>query len=157
LAEDVVLKELNVSLSYNKVTISKDGFISGINGNTETFPLNEPSISISGAIARIQSWFDHGLEWLQDECETYQGERIFRTFQIHSVGLVNGKLNASKVHCFFGLKASGNMLIPDLVFVAECEDLRPEERNGSSVGTLSDFNKPCPPFCEGNTDYTVFK
>jgi len=157
LAEDLELKELNTSLSYNKVTISKDWLISGFSENSETFPLSEPSISISSAITRIQTWSNIGLEWLQEECETYLGARIFSTFQVHSFSLANCNLNASKVYCFFGLKASENMLIPDLVFVAVSEGQELGNQNGSVMGILTDFVRPCPPFCEGNTNYTIFK
>jgi len=157
MTEDVLLKETEVSKTFREATISKSSLISGINEKTVAFPLSEPSISISNSVPRIQSWLDHCLSWFQDECTTYEGARIFKTFNVYSASLANCDLNASKVYCFFGFKELENMQVPDLIFVAVCDGFPSENQHNSSMGILTDFGRPCPPFCPDAIHYNIFK
>jgi hypothetical protein len=157
LTEDVVLKEVEVSKTFREATISKSSHISGIRESTDPLPLSEPFISISNSAPRIQSWLDYSLSWFQDECSTYEGTRIFKTFNVYSASLANCDLNASKVYCFFGFKELENMQVPDLIFVAVCDGFASENQYNSSMGILTDFGRPCPPFCPDAIHYNIFK
>jgi len=154
LREEVELEEY-LSKTFRKATISLESHISEISENTITYSPSEPFISISNAIARIQTWLNQCLSWFEFECNKYNGERIFKTFDVYSASLTNCDLNSSKVYCFFGFNESNNMLIPDLIFIA----VHAESGNhcDSFGGILGDYSKPCPPFCNGIVNYNVFK
>lgn len=156
LTEEVVLEEY-ISKTFLKATISLESHISDISENTITYSPSIPYISISNAVTRIRSWLNQCLSWFQYECDTYNGERIFKTFEVYSASLTNCDLNTSKVYCFIGFNESNNLLIPDLIFVAVCEEPASGNQCDSSGRILSDYSKPCPPFCYNISNYNVFK
>jgi hypothetical protein len=163
MTQDVVLVEEEVIRKTKKTTISKNHQVVDVREEVQLPFMNEPIIGETKSIFRIQNWFNQCLDWFYYECMTYEGARIFKTFNVSSVDLVSTNPNVSEVYCFFGFRESliQNMQVPDLIFVAVDSTCMQVMLNGAEnvpvTGNIADFSSPCPPFCNKATDYIIFK
>ncbi len=104
LTENVVLREVEVIKKVRETTISANLSVSSVREEIHSPFISEPLIGISDSVERIRLWSNQCLDWFYYECSTFEGARIFKTFNVNSADLVNGNPNVSKVYCFFWIQ-----------------------------------------------------
>lgn len=162
LTENVILREVEVIKKVRETTISTNLLISSVREETQSPLISEPLIGISDSVERIRSWSNQCLDWFYYECSTFEGARVFKTFNVNSADLVNGNPNVSEIYCFFGFRESfiQNMQVPDLIFVAVNGSSQQENYSAPTsdpVSIMADFSSPCPPFCGNASGFIIFK
>jgi hypothetical protein len=161
LRDDIDLVEKVFIKKVKKVTLTKNLQIKSHRDETQLPIENEPLISNTQSIYKIQLWQNKCLDWFYCESEEYKGYRIFNSFRVPLADLAKNIPTVSKIVCFMGLKTSTiyNRLVPVLIFVAIDGVTRSAEFINSNdqtiVGNAADFDSPCPPFCKDESSFTM--
>ncbi|MGS2763405.1 hypothetical protein [Sinomicrobium sp. M5D2P9] len=166
LDKELVLSEKKETVSVKRTTLSKDLEIKSVYNEIESSVYNEPTIPEGVSLKEVELWKNSCLDWFYHECTDYKGKRIFNTFTIPFVDLINGDNDYNKVICLFAFKDSSiyNRLIPVLIFVS-VNNTSVQTQSMSSMADMyetemtsntMDWSQPCPPFCREEPDADVF-
>lgn len=142
LEADLILTEKHTVTTTRQFVFSKDG-ANFKNENTESKSVKKPFISIDNAVSIIENWRNNAMEWINMECNKYNGQRIFRQFFVPLQDIQSE--NLTKSICTFALKQSEsfNKVLPTLVFInqKQIENLIDIE--------IFDWTRPSPPYTTG--------
>ena len=162
LKQEIKLIEKKKIITTLKTTLSKDIDIVSCKEEVEIPFSNQPLIKEKISVSGIEMWKDQGLDWFYKEIVTNGGESIFNVFNIPLTDLIRENQKYNEVICFFAFNYSTlyEKSMPTLIFVANDNETSEAEiindfEGETSISTIYDWSRPCPPFCKNKSKYKL--
>jgi len=157
----IIEEERTVKRKITKLSSSLDvvSYKEVINYSVE----NEPQIDEKTSVKEIEAWKNDCLDWFYHECSDFNGQRIFRTFEVPFADLEFANRDIDELVCLFAFKNSDiyRREIPVLIFIGIDVDknssLLRSDNGETGLESPVDFSSPNPPFKRTEPDYELLK
>lgn len=162
LKEEIKLIEKKKIITTLKTTLSKDIDIISCKEEVEIPFSNQPLIKEKISVSGIEMWKNQGLDWFYKEIVNNGGGGIFNVFNVPLTDLIRENQKYNEVICFFAFNYSTlyDKSLPTLIFVANDNETSEAEiindfEGETSISTIYDWSRPCPPFCKNKSKYEL--